>query len=232
MLPRRHGYEKDLTAIFDNVVLMFRHTEAAVRLCMQALASGDEDTAKLVKPEEKIVDKLERKIQKACLKMLVMQHPLANDFRQLSAALKIITDLERIADQARDIAALTLEIYNLDKKDTDTPILIARMPEMAEIVLQMVMDCTQAYVGKDLDLARTINETDNKVDNLFEITTQNIIKFIQKSPDNAQCGVKYTMIAKYLERIGDHAVNIGRWIEFSQTGKRQKKIKAVIPISH
>lgn len=214
----RTHYEKELNGVFDNLVLMCRHIEIAIEKCVKALTDRDFVLANEVCEEEKLIDKLERDIEQSCLKILVMEHPVASDFREVSAALKMITDLERIGDQTRDIAEITTQIGNKEyiKK-------MVHIPQMAVIVIQMVKDGVQAYINRDIDLARSLDKTDDKVDELFNVVMSDLIALIKKNPDNAEQVIMFMMITKYLERIGDHAVNIGEWVEYAITGNHPKK---------
>jgi phosphate transport system protein len=210
----RANYEKELKGIFDNLVLMCRHIEVAIAKCLKALTERDFELAREICEEEKIVDELEREIEQSCLKILLMEHPVARDFREVSAALKMITDLERISDQARDIAEITMQFGDEEyiKK-------LEHIPQMAVIVIQMVSDGVHSYINRDLNLARSLDKTDDKVDELFNTVMADLIALIKKNPDNAEQAIMLMMITKYLERIGDHAVNIGEWVEYAITGK-------------
>ena len=211
----RVNYDKELKGIFDSIVLMCRHIESAIEKCVQALTSRDFELANEVYEEHTLIDNLERDIEQSCLKILLMEHPVAKDFREVSAALKMITDLERIGDQARDIAEITTqfgdELYI--KK-------LEHIPQMAGIVIQMVKDGVQAYINHDLKLARSLDITDDKVDSLFNKVMSDLTALIKDNPDNAEQAILFMMITKYLERIGDHAVNIGDWVEYAITGSR------------
>ena len=209
----RANYERELKSIFDNLVLMCRHNEVAIEKCVKSLTERDFELAKEVFEEDKQIDKLERDIEQACLKILLMEHPVASDFREVSAALKMITDLERIGDQARDIAEITMQFG-----DTGHIKKLEHIPKMAVIVIQMVKDGVQAYINRDLELARSLDNTDDKVDGLFNAVMADLIALIKKNPDNAEQAIMFMMITKYLERIGDHAVNIGEWVEYAITG--------------
>jgi len=142
-----------------------------------------------------------------------MEHPVASDFREVSAALKMITDLERIGDQARDIAEIATQLG-----DGEYIKQLVHIPQMAVIVIAMVKDGVQAYINRDLALARSLDRTDDKVDELFNVVMSDLTALIKKNPDDAEQAVMFMMITKYLERIGDHAVNIGEWVEYAITG--------------
>ena len=211
----RARYEKDLNEVFDNLMVMCRHIETAIEMCMKALVERDSNFAQQVFDEEKATNKLERKIESDCLRLLMMETPVASDFREVSAALKMITDLERIGDQARDIAEIALqfgdEAYIKE---------LVHIPQMGAIVIQMIRDSVQSYINKDLELARYLEKADDKVDELFVTVMEDLTELIKKDPDNAEQAIKFMLINKYLERIGDHAVNIGEWVEYAITGTK------------
>jgi len=213
----RARYERELNGIFDNLVLMCRHIEVAIEKSVRALTERDFDLAREVFEADNIIDRMERDIEQSCLKILMMEHPVASDFREVSAVLKMITDLERIGDQAQDIAEITTQFGDEEyiKK-------LVHIPQMAVIVIQMVKDGVQSYIDRDLELARSLDRTDDKVDELFNVVMNDLIALIKKNPENAEQAVMFIMINKYLERIGDHAVNIGEWVEYAITGRHPK----------
>ena len=214
----RARYEKELSGIVDSLVLMCRHIETAIEKCVKALVERDHDIAREVLEEDNVIDKLEREIEQSCLRILMMEHPVAGDFREISAALKMITDLERIGDQARDIAEIAMQFGGGEyiKK-------LIHIPQMAVIVINMVKDGVQAYINRDLALAGSLDRTDDKVDDLFNVVMADLTALIKKNPDNAEQAIMFMMITKYLERIGDHAVNIGEWVEYAIEGRHPKK---------
>ena len=211
----RARYEKELQGVFDNLVLMCRHIETALEKCIKALVERNFELAGEVFDVDQGIDRLEREIEQACLRILLMEHPVAGDFYEVSAALKMITDLERIGDQAWDIAEITTQFGDEEyiKK-------LEHIPQMAMIVTRMVKDGVQAYINRDLTLARSLDKTDDKVDNLFSIVMGDLTALIRQNPDNAEQAIMLMMITKYLERIGDHAVNVGEWVEYAITGER------------
>ena len=142
-----------------------------------------------------------------------MEHPVASDFRDVSAALKMITDLERIADQAADISEISLQFGN--QKFIKEP---EHIEMMAKLVIGMVRDGVNSYINRDVEVARGLEKRDDRVDELFETVKRELVNLIKQNPDNADQAILFMMIAKYLERIGDHAVNIGEWVEYAATG--------------
>jgi len=217
MMSIRARYERELKGITGSLVLMCRHIEVAIEKCVNALTERDLELAAEVCEEHGLIDKMERDIEQACLKLLLMEHPVASDFREVSAALKMITDLERIGDQARDIAELIPQFG-----DREYIKRIAHVPQMAAIVIQMIRDGVQAYINRDLALARSLDKTDDRVDALFTAVMSDLTELIRQDPGGAERAILLMMITKYLERIGDHAVNIGEWVEYAITGVHPK----------
>lgn len=209
----RNKYEGKLICIFNKLITMCRVAEIAIEKAITALVHRDKALSKEVIDEDKIVDNLEHEIEQDCLKVLLMEHPVASDFRDVSAALKMITDLERIADQAADISEIALQFGDGEyiKK-------LEHIPLMAKIASGMVKDGVQSYINRDLALARSLAARDDRVDELFETIKTDLAELIRADVNNADQAILLMMIAKYLERIGDHAVNIGEWVEYAVTG--------------
>ena len=177
------------------------------------MQNGSIEEAKEVIEADLEIDQMEKDIERLCLKLLLQQQPVARDLRQISAALKMITDMERIGDQASDIA----EIIISEKKCGATD--IKNIGKMSEAAAKMVRDSVTAYVKKDLELSRHVMDADDAVDIMFEETKKDLIDYIaQNKGDQGREAIDLIMVAKYLERIGDHATNIAEWVEFSITG--------------
>ena len=211
----RIKYEAELSEVFNKLIRMCRATEIAIEKSVSALVKRNREISAEVIAEDKYIDGLEHEIEQDCLKILLMEHPVASDFRDVSAALKMITDLERIADQASDISEIALQFG--EEEYIKEPEHIA---QMAKYAVQMVKDGVQSYINRDLELARSLEKSDDKVDELFERIKQDLIDLIKKDGKNADQAILFMMIAKYLERISDHAVNIGEWVEYAVTGFR------------
>lgn len=209
----RNKYENELNLVFNKLVKMCHEAELAIEKSINALKTQNADLAKEVMADDKNVDGLEREIEQDCLKILLLEHPVAGDFREVSAALKMITDLERIADQAADISEITLQFKG--EKFIKKP---EHIELMAKLVIGMVKDGVLSYINRDLDTARGLDKRDDKVDELFETIKIDLIELIKQNSANADQAILFMMIAKYLERIGDHAVNIGEWAEYAATG--------------
>ncbi len=209
----RNKYESELRLVFNKLIAMCRATELAIEKSVTALKQRDNLLAHEVMDEDKYIDNMEREIEQDCLKILLMEHPVASDFRDISAALKMITDLERIADQAADISEISLQFGN--EKFIKEPEHIALM---ATLAISMVKDGVDSYINRDVETARSLDSRDDRVDLLFETVKSDLIELIKQDPANADQAILFMMIAKYLERIGDHAVNIGEWVEYAATG--------------
>ena len=209
----RSKYESELALVFNKMVGMCHAVELAIEKSITALRMRDTELAREVMQEDKNIDNTEREIEQDCLKILLMERPVASDFRDVSAALKMITDLERIADQAADISEISLQFGQ--EEFIKEPEHIA---QMAKLAIGMVKDGVQSYINRDLETARGLDKRDDRVDELFEPIKQDLIELIRRDPANADQAILFMMIAKYLERIGDHAVNIGEWVEYAVTG--------------
>lgn len=209
----RNKYEKELTLVFDKLIKMCHDTELAIEKSVKALKSRDFSLAKEVIAEDKTIDNEERDIEQDCLKILLMEHPVAGDFRDVSATLKMITDLERIADQASDISEISLQFG--EEKFIKEPFHIEMM---SKLVISMVKDGVKSFINKDVEAAKELDKRDDRVDELFCTIKKDLIELIKADSENADQAILFMMIAKYLERIGDHAVNIGEWTEYAVSG--------------
>ena len=200
--------------------MMHSELTAMGTLCEQAIASAvngllkaDPALSKQAIELDEQIDQKERVIENMCMRLLLHQQPVARDLRQISSALKMITDLERIADQAADISEISLRFG--DEKFIKEPEHIA---EMARCAIAMVKDSVQSYINRDVAAARDLDNRDDRVDILFETIKKDLVELIRRDPSNADQAILFMMVAKYLERIGDHAVNIGEWVDYAVTG--------------
>ena len=210
----RNKFEEQLALLDDMLIEMGSLIETAIDMATRALEEQDVDLAKKLIVFEKDVDQHEKDIEALCLRLLLHQHPVAKDLRLISAALKMITDMERIGDQAEDIAEITIMLAG-------TPYIkkLVNIPKMAEATAKMVTESIDAFVKKDLDLAQAVIKHDDVVDKLFDTVKFNLIEAIRADSANGEQAIDLLMVAKYFERIGDHAVNIAEWVVFSITGK-------------
>ncbi len=212
----RNKFDMQLEQLSEQLIYMGSLCEKAIGNATKALQSGDLELAKRVIREDEEIDQKEKDIERMCLKLLLQQQPVARDLRQISAALKMITDLERIGDQAADIAEI---IISAGIPEVQEEKLISKM---AESVCRMMHDSILAYVTKDLELSRKVMLADDDVDGMFDQVKHNLAKIIAKTHDNlenqGEKAIDLIMISKYLERVGDHTTNIAEWVEFSITG--------------
>ena len=187
--------------------------ESAIDKACDALMRHDVALAKSVMEADHLVDQKERTIESMCLRLLLIQQPIARDLRKVSSALKMITDMERIGDQAADICEIVTMMDGME--GLDNPRL---MRDMAHETVDMVHKVIDAYVASDVHLAQAVMAADDVVDDLFMRVKAELIAFLTRDATRGQQALDILMIAKYFERIGDHAVNIGEWVEFSVTG--------------
>ena len=208
----RNRFGEQLERLHVEMIQMGALCEDAISAAAQALMKGDEDLARAAGEAEREIDQKEREVENLCLKLLLQQQPVARDLREISSALKMISDLERIGDQAADIAEI---ITFLDGRTGGE---CADIQSMAEATIKMVTESVDAFVNKDTALADTVIKHDDIVDEYFLKVKSSLIKLIAEKPDDGEYALDLLMIAKYFERIGDHAVNIAEWVEFSVTG--------------
>ncbi len=208
----RNRFDRQLEKMNELLIQMGELCAEAISNTVEALKNDDRELAKRIYDEDTEIDQLEKDIERICLKLLLQQQPVAKDLRLISSALKMITDMERIGDQTADIA----DIIRVSSLQGEKP--LVRITIMAEKTSKMVRDSVTAFVNKDLELAQTVMKSDDEVDQLFTEVREKLINMIKESTDKGQETVDLLMIAKYLERIGDHATNIAEWVEFSITG--------------
>ena len=210
----RNKFDEQLEFLKTQLIQMGALCEEAIANATKALIEGDLELAKKAVAADGVIDQKEREIESLCLKLLLQQQPVARDLRQISSALKMITDMERIGDQAADISEITV-LGNVKAATAETK----HIAEMAEATIKMVTDSIDAFVCQDLELARAVINYDDVVDELFNDVKRDMIKLISDDADNGEFAIDLMMIAKYFERIGDHATNIAEWVEFSITGR-------------
>lgn len=207
----RSHFDEQLAQLSRELTEMGALCEEVIALSAKALTDGDKALAARVAPLDAEIDQKERDIESLCLKLLLQQQPVARDLRQISAALKMITDMERIGDQAEDIAEI---ITYMDCECANSTLL----REMAKDTIKMVTESVDAYVRRDTELARLVTAEDDIVDDYFAKVKKELIAQIAENPAGGEQTMDFLMIAKYFERIGDHAVNIAEWVIFSVTG--------------
>ena len=208
----RKRFDDELRHLNNLVLEMASLNESAIKKAISLLDEKDKDIAEEVIQDEKRTDQYEKIIQDQCLKIFVEQQPAASDLRRVSSALKMITDLERIGDNARDIAEICMGLAD-DGDTTSLPLI----KEMAEATVNLLNRSIDSFVNLDLDLAKKIDDEDDVIDNYFVMIRDQLIDIIKSDFDPA-AAIDFIMIAKYLERIADHAVNIAKWVMFSIEG--------------
>ena len=214
----RNRFDEQLNVLNDMLIEMGALVEKAISLAIEALVNQDTALAEQAIDFDKEVDLKEKDIEALCLRLLLQQQPVASDLRLISAALKMITDMERIGDQAADISELTLLLAG-------APFIakLEHIPQMAVATAKMVTDSIDAFVNKNPELAGAVIEYDDVVDSLFCTVKKDLVGLILDDVENGEQAIDLLMIAKYFERIGDHAVNIAEWVMFSITGKHEKE---------
>ena len=212
----RNRFDQQLEQLNNHLLEMGALIERSIENATQALIRQDVDAAKTAISADQEVDHKEREIESLCLKLLLQQQPVAKDLRLISAALKMITDMERIGDQAADISGIVIYIAN-------EPYIkeLVHLPQMGRNAIAMVKGSLDAYVSKDLELARRVMGMDDAIDNLFDIVKNELIEHIRSDASSGSQAIDLLMIAKYYERIGDHAQNIAEWVEYALTGKHK-----------
>ena len=209
----RNRFDEQLNNLNNELITMGALCEEAISSAVKLLIDNDVKMKENVLETDKQIDQKERDIETLCMKLLMQQQPVASDLRTISSALKMISDMERIGDQASDISEIA-EYANGCGMESETHI-----ADMARATIQMVTDSIDSFVKKDVDLAHTVIEHDNIVDDLFDKVKSELISAIENKAVNAEALIDLLMIAKYFERIGDHAENIAEWVIFSITGK-------------
>lgn len=209
----RSRMDQELKQLHQELIEMGAMCEEAIENTILALTTGDLGYADKAVAIDARIDEKEREIEDLCMKFMLRQQPVARDLRQVSSALKMITDMERIGDQARDIAEIVQYITTHDDEHMETLI------KMAEATTKMVNESIDAFVQQDLELARAVIAYDDVVDNYFIEIRKELINMVRHDAELAEHGLDLLMIAKYFERIGDHATNIAEWVEFSITGE-------------
>ena len=208
----RNRLDQQLSRLYHNLIRMGAMCEEAIALAAQYLFEGDAAIGERVLHLDAEIDQMEKEIESFCLRLLLQQQPVARDLRQISAALKMITDMERIGDQASDIVEI---IPYLGGKTGDAGNSIRKM---ADAAIKMVVESVDAYVKGDLNLAYDVIQCDEIVDECFVRAKKNLTQMIAENRTDGEFALDLLMIAKYFERIGDHATNIAEWVEFSVTG--------------
>lgn len=212
----RIHFDEQLDRLNEEIINMGTLIQQAIGMAVEALIRRDVEKAKQTMDFDAEIDHQEKIIENLCLKLLLQQQPVAKDLRVISAALKMITDMERIGDHASDISELAIQLADLPP--------IEQLPDveaMAKETMVMLIQGLEAYVERDYEKAEKVIAHDDVIDDLFDRVKQELIEIIQKDSDYAGQAADLLMVAKYFERIGDHATNIAEWVIFSITGKHE-----------
>ena len=214
----RSRFDEQLAELNKELITMGALCEEAISCAVKCLTDNNEEMKNACIETDKQIDQKERDIEALCMKLLLQQQPVARDLRVISSALKMISDMERIGDQASDIVEIAPFIAGsgIDKK--------THISDMARATIKMVTDSIDSFVKNDAELARTAIKHDDVVDDLFDEIKKELIEAIAQQKDNAETLIDLLMIAKYFERIGDHAENIAEWVIYSITGKHKEVI--------
>ena len=208
----RNRYDMQLHLLDTQLTHMGELCETAIAKVTQALKEGNTEQAKIVIKEDEEIDQMEKEIERLCLKLLLQQQPVARDLRIISSALKMISDMERIGDQAEDIAEIIAFLNGRSGAECGD------IDKMAKAATKMVTNSIEAFVKRDVELAKEVIAQDDIVDDYFNRVKQDLIERISSDPSDGEFALDLLMIAKYFERIGDHATNIAEWVMFSVTG--------------
>ncbi len=212
----RNRFDEQLSQLNTELITMGALCEDAISGAAKYLIDDDGALKEKVLDTDKQIDRKERDIENLCLRLILHQQPVATDLRLISAALKMISDMERIGDQASDIAEM---VKFVNKTNLSESVHIA---DMARATIQMVTDSIESFVKRDISIAQSVIEHDDTVDNLFLKIKGELISTIRSGADDAEALIDLLMIAKYFERIGDHAENIAEWVIYSITGRHKK----------
>ncbi len=209
----RNRFDEQLNMLNNELITMGALCEEAINGAVKLLIENDIDMKTAVAETEKQINQIEGDIEGICMKLLMQQQPVASDLRVISSALKMISDMERIGDQASDIAEIAEYAYTSGVQSK------LHIADMAKATIKMVTESIDSFVKKDVEIARGVIKQDSIVDSLFDEVRNELIAEIQGGAENAEALIDYVMIAKYFERIGDHAENIAEWVIYSITGK-------------
>ena len=212
----RNRFDRQLSTLNDELIEMGSMIEKSIETAIKALVNQDVDLARHAIEAEEEIDRQERIIEDLCLKLLLQQQPVAKDLRLISSALKMITDMERIGDHASDISEITIAL-------ADQPYIkkLEHIQQMAKETMIMLVGSIEAFVDKDLEKANEVIKRDDIVDDLFDKVKKELIQMIHENADKGEQAADLLMVAKYMERIGDHATNISEWVIFSITGEHK-----------
>lgn len=209
----RKLFDEELEKLNVDLTKMGHLVEVAIENMIDAFKHQDKSLAKEIIANDRLINDMERTVESRAFNLILRQQPIATDLRNVTTALKIVTDLERIGDQAADIAEIIMNFEGEHAYKT-----VEHIPTMAKKAKIMVHESIDSFIKKDLSTARLVKSMDDEIDALFEEVKQEVAEIIKENSERIDYCIDFLMIAKYLERVGDHAVNICEWLEFNQTG--------------
>lgn len=206
----RNKFDEQLRQLSEELMIMADMIEGAIQKAVKAFLNQDAEAARVIMNGDALVDQEQKKIENICFQLLIQQQPVARDLRMITAAMKMVTDMERIGDQAADISELTVMMA-----DAPYRVDIDNLKRMAAETMTMLISAIEAFVEKDMDKARRVINHDDVVDDLFVAVKTELIEVMKNYPADEEQAADLLMVNKYLERVGDHAVNIAEWVIFS-----------------
>lgn len=213
----RQSYKEEVESLRNDLLKMAHLVEKSIIKSVESLANKDIEMARKIIDDDDIIDDMEHDIEKRCLRLLALQQPMASDLRAIGTALKIITDLERIADHASDIAKVTIR---LDGQPLIKPLI--DIPRMAHIAESMIHDVLTAFVEGDVELAEEVSKRDDDVDNLYAQIFRELLLIMMEDPRTITQATYLLFVAQYLERVADHVTNLSEWVIYMVTGERKE----------
>ncbi len=210
----RQRYDEELKKLNCSIINMGKMIEIAIESSMIALMGKDSEAVKMVSGNDEAINDMERDIEAQCMRLLLQQQPMATDLRLITAALKMITDMERIGDHAVDVADLVLHVPDCKYGKMN------EITEMSTEIVNMLHDAVQSYIEKDYNKAKNVIAHDDVIDELYHAIKADLVQKIRET-NEGEAILDYLLIAKYIERIGDHATNIAQWVIFALTGERE-----------
>lgn len=213
----RYKFDEQLAELNREMIAMGVMIEKSIAEAVKALANRDQELARRIMEEDEKIDRAQKNIETICFNLLIQQQPVARDLRTITAAMKMVTDMERIGDHAADISEMTI-VMGKDKIETG----IEHINKMAAETVVMLNHSIEAYVERNREKAREVIEHDDIVDRLFDEAKEDIIQVILNNPNDGEKATDLLLVAKYFERIGDHATNIAEWVIYSLKTTREE----------
>ena len=212
----RKQYDTDLESLKNSLTEMGRNSADAVENALEALCGADADAAAAIVKGDARINNMERDIEHRCMTLLLRQQPVAGDLRRISTAMKVVTDIERIGDHAADIAEIIPHLVTVRKEGDPA---VSQAIAMGKKAHQMILDALDALTAEDENAARRVIAADDAVDYDFNAIKHQLAQEIAEDPGKVDAALDLLMVIKYLERIGDHAVNVAEWVQFVRTGR-------------